>query len=265
MTRAEGGLLTGKRGLILGVANARSLAWGIAVEAYAHGAQLALSYQDARLARKVEPLAEAAQARVYRCDVTQADQLDALFGDIEATWGGLDFLIHSLAYAPASALGAPYSEISAEAFAQTLEISAHSLASLTRRAAPLMLNGGGGAIVALTYLGASRVVPHYGVMGPAKAALEASVRALSLEWAPRGVRLNALSAGPVRTLAAAGIPGFKPLLKAASEASPLGRAITPKDVGRAAVFLVSDLSEAVIGEVLHVDGGFHMLGLAGLG
>ncbi len=250
-------LLKGKRGLILGVASERSLAWGIAERCAEQGASLALSYQGARLLKRVRPLATQIGAQLLGpCDVQDEAALDLLFEQVEQELGGLDFLVHSLAYAPREALKAPFLETTRGDFSLSFEVSCYSLLGLARRAAPLMERGG--SLLALSYYGAEKVVPHYKVMGPAKAALESSIRYLAAELGPQGIRVNGISAGPVRTLAAAGIPGLRALLSSFSERAPLRRQISRRDVGEAAVFLLSQMSSAITGEILHVDAGFHI-------
>ncbi len=253
-------LLEGKRGLVFGVANERSIAWSIAEAAVAQGAEVGLNYLGDRMERRVRPLAERLEAPLcLPCDVTDEAQLDAFFARAtEVFEGRLDFLVHSLAFARREELGGRFLDTSREGFALALDISAYSLVELTRRAAPLLTDGG--SVVALTYYGAEKVVPNYNVMGPAKAALEACVRYLACDLGADAVRVNGLSAGPVRTLAAAGIPGFRGMLKACAERAPLRRNITQAEVADAALFLLSDLSRAVTGEVLHVDAGYHVTG-----
>ncbi len=248
-------LLDGKRGLVFGVANERSIAWAIARAAHAHGAELLLSYQDDRLLRRVAPLAEQVGASLLQCDVTDDATLDAFFA---AAGDRVDFLVHSVAFADRDALLGDFVDTTREAWTLAQEVSAHSLVELCRRAAPLMT--GGGSVVALSYYGAEKAMPRYNVMGPAKAALEAAVRYLALDLGPRNIRINALSAGPLRTLAAAGIPGFRDMLKSNAERAPLRRYVTQEEVADAALFLLCDLARGITGETLHVDAGYHAIG-----
>ena len=254
------GLLADKKGLIMGVANNRSIAWGIASVAAKYGAELAFTYQGDAFKKRVEPLAESVGSDlVLPCDVTDVESMDRVFEVIGERWGKLDFLVHAIAYSDKSELTGGYSRTSAENFARTMDISCYSFTSLAARAMPLM--GEGGALLALTYLGAERVIPHYNVMGLAKAALEASVRVLAVELGAKGVRVNAISAGPIKTLAASGIGDFRYILKWNELNAPLQRTVTTEDVGKAALFLLSDLGSGVTGEVLHVDAGYHIIGM----
>jgi enoyl-[acyl-carrier protein] reductase I len=250
--------LEGRRGLVFGLANEKSIAWAIARRAAEQGARLVLSYGDERLERRVRPLAEQIGAPLLRCDVSDDAQIETTFAAAGGALGGLDFLVHSLAHAEREDLLGPFAETSRSGFRTAMDVSAYSLMALARRAAPLM--EGGGSILTLSYYGAEKVVPGYNVMGPAKAALEAAVRYLAYEMGPKGVRVNAISAGPIRTLAAAGIPHFRDMLRLAAEASPLRRNVTAEEVADAALFLLSNLGRAVTGEVLHVDAGYHVLG-----
>jgi enoyl-[acyl-carrier protein] reductase I len=253
-------LMAGKGGLIMGIANERSLAWGIARAVAAHGAELAVTYQGEMMEKRVRPLAEQLGATVVRsADVSDAASLDALFGDLEQSWGRLDFLVHAIAYADKEELKGKYLDTSAANFQRSLMISCYSFTDLCRRAAPLMTEGG--SLLTLTYLGAERVTPHYNVMGVAKAALEASVRYLAVDLGGQKVRVNAISAGPVRTLAASGIGDFRYILKWNEYNSPLKRNTTLDDVGGAALFLLSDLAAGTTGEILHVDSGYHVVGM----
>ena len=253
-------LLAGKRGLVMGIANERSLAWGIARAAAAHGAELAVTYQGEALMRRVRPLAEQLGTDlVLPADVTDPRSLDALFGTIEERWGHLDFLLHAIAFTDKEALRGRYVDTTAETFAKTLAISVHSFTDLARRAEPLMSNGG--SLLTLTYFGAERVMPHYNVMGVAKAALEASVRYLAVDLGGKAIRVNAISAGPVKTLAASGIGDFRYILKWNEYNAPLKRNTTLEDVGGAGVYLLSDLGAGTTGEVLHVDSGYHVVGM----
>ncbi len=255
------GVMRGKRGLIMGVANNRSLAWGIASTMRAAGAELALTYQGDALKKRVEPLAAELQAHVAgHCDVTDPATIDAVFQDIEALWGGLDFMVHAVAFSDKDELTGRYVDTTAENFSKTMLISCYSLTALTQRAEKLMPEGG--SILTLTYYGAEKVMPHYNVMGVAKAALEASIRYLAADLGKQRIRVNAISSGPIKTLAAAGgIGDFRYILKWNELNAPLRRTVTIDDVGRAALFLLSDLSSGVTGEVVHVDAGYHVVGM----
>jgi enoyl-[acyl-carrier protein] reductase I len=253
-------LMAGKKGLIMGIANERSLAWGMARAVAAQGAELAVTYQGEALGKRVRPLAEQLQAPlVLPADVTDAASLDALFEALAARWGRLDFVVHAIAFSDRDELKGKYVDTSPDNFRRTLMISCYSFTDLCRRAAPLM--SGGGSLVTLTYYGAERVMPHYNVMGVAKAALEASVRYLAVDLGGDGIRVNAISAGPVRTLAASGIGDFRYILKWNEYNAPLKRNTTLGDVGGAAVYLLSDLGAGTTGEVLHVDSGYHVVGM----
>ncbi len=255
-----GTLLAGKRGLIMGVANDRSIAWGIARAARQHGAELAFTYQGEALAKRVRPLAEQlGSTLVMPGDVTSAGELDALFAAIGAEWGRLDFVVHAIAFSDKDELRGRYVDTSAENFARTMAISCYSFTEICRRADPLMNDGG--SLLTLTYGGAERVMPHYNVMGVAKAALEASVRYLAVDLGGRSIRVNAISAGPIRTLAASGIGDFRYILKWNEYNSPLKRNTTLDDVGGAGLYLLSDLGAGTTGEVLHVDSGYHVVGM----
>ncbi len=252
--------MEGKRGLILGVANERSIAWGIASAVAAQGARLAFTYQVDALERRVRPLAESVDADiVVKCDVTDEASLDATFAEVEKVWGGLDFIVHAVAFSDREQLKGKYVATTRDNFTQTMLISCYSFTDLCRRAAPLMKDGG--SALTLTYFGAERVMPHYNVMGVAKAALEASVRYLAMDLGPDNIRVNAISAGPIRTLAAAGIGDFRYILKWNEYNAPLRRNVTIGDVGGAGVYLLSDLSGGVTGEVHHVDAGYHVVGM----
>ena len=252
-------LLEGKKGLILGVANKRSIAWAIAQSTAASGAQLAFTYQGDRLKENVEELAGTlAGSLVLPCDVTDESQVDAVFNKIRETWGGLDFIAHCIAYAKAEDLEGDYVKTKKDGFDTALGVSAYSLTLVAQKAAPLM-EGRGGSIVTMTYLGGDRVTPGYNVMGVAKAALQASVRYLANDLGPKNIRVNAISAGPVNTLAARGISGFSEMLKAAREKSPLRRNTEAAEVGDAALFLVSALGRGVTGQVIFVDNGLSIL------
>ncbi|MEQ8400578.1 MAG: enoyl-ACP reductase FabI [Roseitalea porphyridii] len=254
------GLMKGKRGLVIGLANNRSVAWGIAKSCAAHGAELAVTYQGESLKRRVEPLADELNALVAgHLDVTEPASLDAVFEHLEKTWGRLDFLVHAVAFSDKDELTGRYVDTSRDNFLRTMDISVYSLTELARRASPLMSNGG--SILTLTYYGAEKVMPHYNVMGVAKAALEASVRYLAVDLGPDKVRVNALSAGPIKTLAASGIGDFRYILKWNEYNSPLRKTVTIEEVGDAALYLLSDLSRSVTGEVHHADSGYHVVGM----
>jgi len=253
-------LMAGKRGLVMGVANDRSIAWGIAKAAHAQGAELAFSYQGEALEKRVRPLAASVGSDlVMPCDVTDDASIEAVFAEIEKTWGKLDFLVHAIAYADKEELKGKYLETSRENFSRSLDISCYSLTAISQRAVPLMKNGG--SILTLTYYGAERVMPHYNVMGIAKAALEASVRYLAADLGDQEIRVNAISAGPIKTLAASGIGDFRHILKWNELNSPLRRNVSIDQVGGAGLYLLSDLSAGVTGEVHHVDSGYHVVGM----
>jgi enoyl-[acyl-carrier protein] reductase I len=253
-------LMAGKRGLIMGIANERSLAWGIAKAVAAHGAELAVTYQGEVMEKRVRPLAEELRAGlIMSADVTDPATLDALFATIAEQWRRLDFVVHAIAYADREELKGKYLDTSPGNFQKSMMVSCYSFTDLCRRAAPLMTPGG--SLLTLTYLGAERVTPHYNVMGVAKAALEASVRYLAVDLGGAGVRVNAISAGPIRTLAAAGIGDFRYILKWNEYNSPLKRNTTIEDVGGAALYLLSELGAGTTGEVLHVDSGYHVVGM----
>jgi enoyl-[acyl-carrier protein] reductase I len=256
-------LLQDKTAIIFGVANHRSAGWHMAQAFHREGARVLLTYQNERLEKDVRKLAEEIGARVSGpCDVTHPDELQAVYQSVEREWPeGLDILVHSLAFAPREALEGHYLDTSREAFGTALEISAHSLASLTRPAAPLMEQRGGGSVITLTYLGAERVFPNYNVMGVAKAALEASVRYLASDLGPKNIRVNAISAGPMKTLSGAGIKDFRDILEVIPQRAPLRRNIDQDEVADVGVFLASHLSRGITGEVIHVDAGFHIMGM----
>lgn len=254
--------LTGKQGLVVGVANKRSIAWAIAQAAASRGARLALTYQGERLAENVRELAGGLESPVILpLDVTSDDQVDAVFAAVDREFGGLDFLVHGAAFAPRESLAAPFVETTRTAFAQSLDISTYSLVALARGAAPLMARRGGGSILTLTYLGSERVFPNYNVMGVAKAALEATVRYLAADLGPQNIRVNAISAGPIKTLAASGIAGFSSILQVYRDRAPLRRTVEVSEVADAAVCLLGPLGRGVTGEVLFVDAGFHAMGM----
>ena len=253
-------LMAGKRGLIMGVANERSLAWGIARATAGHGAELAFSYQGEALKKRVLPLAGSVGSDVILpCDVTDDASIESLFGEIKSRWGGLDFLVHAIAFSDKEELKGRYLDTSAENFASTLAVSCYSFTALCRHAVTLMPDGG--SLLTLTYAGAERVMPHYNVMGVAKAALEASVRYLAADLGTDKIRVNAISAGPIKTLASSGIGDFRYILKWNELNAPLRRNVTIDEVGGAGVYLLSDLSAGVTGEVHHVDCGYHVVGM----
>jgi len=252
----------GKVGLVVGVANKRSLSWAIAKGAADQGASLALTYQGERLEENVRELADGlADPLILPCDVTADAQMDSLFSEIDKKHGGLDFLVHGVAFADREDLARPFSETSREGFRLALDVSAYSLIALTRRAVPLMEKRGGGSVVTLTYLGSERVFTNYNVMGVAKAALESSVRYLASELGPKNIRVNAVSAGPIKTLAAAGISGFSSILQTYRDRAPLRRTVDASEVAEAALFLLGPAGRGVTAEVLMVDGGFHAMGV----
>ncbi|MYL96678.1 enoyl-ACP reductase FabI [Novosphingobium sp. FGD1] len=254
------GLMHGKRGLIMGLANDKSLAWGIAKKLHEQGAELAFSYQGDALAKRVRPLAESLGSDfLIDCDVSDMAALDAAFAEIEQRWGKLDFVVHAIGFSDKNELRGKYVDTSLDNFLMTMNISAYSLVAVTRRAVPLMAEGG--SIVTLTYYGAEKVVPHYNVMGVAKAALETSVKYLANDLGPLGIRVNSISAGPIKTLAASGIGDFRYILKWNELNSPLRRNVTIEDVGGAGLYLLSDLSSGVTGETHHVDCGYHVVGM----
>ncbi len=250
-------LLQGKKGLVFGVANERSIAWGIAEAAHAQGAKLAFTYLNEALEKRVRPLAESVGSElILQADVQDDAGLDSVFAQVKAQWGDLDFVIHSVAYANGDDLKKRFNQTSREGFKLALDVSAYSLVAVTARALPLMKPGG--SILTLSYYGAEKVVPHYRVMGVAKAALECCVRELAVDLGADGVRVNCISAGPIKTLAASGIADFRKLLSDFEARAPLRRLTTIQDVGQSALFLLSDLSSAVTGEVMYVDCGFNV-------
>ncbi len=255
-----GTLMAGKRGVIMGVANDRSIAWGIARAVAAQGAELCFTYQGEALEKRVRPLAEQVRAKlVLPCDVTDDASLDAVFERLGAAWGGLDFLVHAIGFADKQYLRGRYLDTPRAAFAQAMDISVFSFVDVSRRAAALMKPGG--SLLTMSYLGAERVTPHYNVMGVAKAALEASVRYMAADLGGAGIRVNAISAGPIKTLAASGIGDFRYILKWNQLNAPLERNVTIGDVGGAGLYLLSDLASGVTGEVHHVDCGYHVVGM----
>jgi enoyl-[acyl-carrier protein] reductase I len=255
-----GTLMAGKRGLVMGVANDRSIAWGIARAVAAQGAEVAFTYQGEALEKRVRPLAESVGGRhVLPCDVADDASVDAAFAALEREWGGLDFLVHAIGFADKQFLRGRYLDTPRDAFLQALDISCYSFVSVSRRAVPLMRPGG--SLLTMSYLGAERVTPHYNVMGVAKAALEASVRYLAADLGGAGIRVNAISAGPIKTLAASGIGDFRYILKWNQLNAPLRRNVTIEEVGGAGLYLLSDLAGGVTGEVHHVDSGYHIVGM----
>jgi enoyl-[acyl-carrier protein] reductase I len=252
--------MAGKRGLIMGVANNRSIAWGIAKAVAAQGAELAFTYQGEALKKRVEPLAgELGSKIVLPCDVSDAASIDGVFDDLGRRWGKLDFLVHAIAYSDKSELDGRYVDTTEKNFTQTMLISCYSFTALAQRAEKLMTQGG--SLLTLSYYGAEKVMPHYNVMGVAKAALEASVRYLAADLGKGGIRVNAISAGPIKTLAASGISDFRYILKWNEYNSALRRTVTIDEVGGAGLYLLSDLSRGVTGEVHHVDAGYHVQGM----
>ncbi len=256
-----GEIMKGKRGLVMGVANKNSIAWSIAQQLRAQGADLAFTYVNEAMERRVRPLAESAGASlILECDVTKDDHMDAAFAKIQEAWGGLDFLVHAIAFTDKVALeGSFVDNTTRQNFKDTMDISAFSFVDAARRAAPLMRPGG--AMVTLTYLGSERTIPNYNVMGVAKAALEASTLYIARDLGPKGIRVNAISAGPIKTLAAAGISSGRHMFSFNRTASPLRDDTDPKGVAGAALYLLSDLGASCTGEVLHVDAGFHIVGM----
>ena len=254
------GVLKGKKGLILGVANNRSIAYGIAKAASEAGAELALTFQVEALEKRVRPLAaELGAVVVGRCDVAESDTIDAVFAEVEKLWGKLDFVVHCLAYSDKDQLDGRYVDTTAENFNQSLAISCFSFTAIAQRAEKLMKDGG--SLLTLTYYGAEKWMPHYNVMGVAKAALEASVRYLAADLGVKNIRVNAISAGPIKTLAASGIGDFRYILRWNEYNSPLRRVVTIEEVGETAVYLLSPMSRGVTGEILHVDAGYHVVGM----
>ena len=254
------GLMRAKRGLILGVANNRSIAWGIARACHTHGAQLAFTYQGDALRKRVEPLAEEVGGLVAgHCDVTDPATLDAAFAAVEAKWGTLDFVVHAIAFSDKDELTGRYVDTTPDNFTKTMLISCYSFTAVAKRAEKLMPQGG--SLLTLTYSGAEKWMPHYNVMGIAKAALEASVMYLAADLGEKNIRVNAISAGPIKTLAAAGIGDFRYILKWNEYNAPLRRSVTVEEVGDAGVYLLSDMSRSVTGEIHHVDAGYHIVGM----
>ena len=256
----KGNLMQGKRGLIMGVANDRSLGWGIAAACAAQGAELAFTFQGDSLERRVRPLAASVNSDlVFPCDVSDDTSIDAAFESLRSRWDGLDFLVHAIGYADKAYLRGRYLDTPRAAFLQALDISCYSFTAVSQRAVPMMRPGG--SLLTLSYLGAERVVPHYNVMGVAKAALEASVRYLAADMGDIGIRVNGISSGPIKTLAASGIGDFRYILRWNQLNSPMRRNVTIEEVGGAGLYLLSDLSRGVTGEVHHVDCGYHTVGM----
>jgi enoyl-[acyl-carrier protein] reductase I len=254
------GLMRGKRGLIMGVANARSIAWGIARACRDHGATLAFTYQGDALKKRVEPLAQDLNGIVVgHCDVTDAATVDAVFSAVEQAWGGLDFLVHAIAFSDKDQLDGRYVDTTADNFTKTMLVSCYSFTAVAQRAERLMRDGG--SLLTLTYYGAEKWMPHYNVMGVAKAGLEASVRYLAADLGEKNIRVNAISAGPIKTLAASGIGDFRYILRWNEYNSPLRRTVTIEEVGESAVYLLSDMARGVTGEIVHVDAGYHVVGM----
>ncbi|CAL8970896.1 Enoyl-[acyl-carrier-protein] reductase [NADH] FabI [Rhodoplanes serenus] len=254
------GLLRGKRGLIFGIANNRSIAWGIARAAHAHGAELGFTYQGDVLKKRVEPLAKELGARLIgHCDVTEPATIDAVFAEAAAVFGSIDFVVHAVAFSDKDQLDGRYVDTTEDNFAKTMLISCYSFTAIAQRAEKLMTNGG--SLLTLTYYGAEKWMPHYNVMGVAKAGLEASVRYLAADLGEKNIRVNAVSAGPIKTLAASGIGDFRYILRWNEYNSPLKRTVTIDEVGDTAVYLLSDMARGVTGEIHHVDAGYHVVGM----
>ncbi len=255
--------MAGKRGLIMGLANDKSIAWGIARACARHGAELAFSYQGEAFLKRVAPLAASIGAtELVECDAADAASLDGLFAHLDRVWGGLDFVVHAIGFSDKTELRGRYVDTSAANFRTSMDVSVYSFTAVARRAEALMPNGG--SLLTLTYYGAEKVMPHYNVMGVAKAALEASVRYLAVDLGRAGIRVNAISAGTIKTLAASGIGDFREILKWNEQNAPLGRSVSQEEVGNSALYLLSDLGSAVTGEVHHVDAGYHIVGMKAL-
>ncbi len=262
------GLMQGKRGLIMGLANDKSLAWGIAKALHAHGAELAISYQGDVMLKRVKPLAEELGCDfLIDCDVADMDNFDAAFATLSARWPTIDFVVHAIGYTNKEALRGHYADVTLDDFLMTMNISVYSFTAVAKRAASMMTpfdpetGTGGGSLLTLSYYGAEKVIPHYNVMGVAKSALETSVKYLANDYGPQGVRVNAISAGPIKTLAASGIGDFRLILKWNEHNAPLRRNVTIDDVGGSALYLLSDLASGVTGETHHVDAGYHTVGM----
>lgn len=256
----KNGILSGKRGLIMGVANTRSIGWGIAKAAYDQGAELAFTYQGDAIKKRLEPLAAELEGHIVgHCDVTDETTIDAVFDEVQKLWGKIDFIVHCIAFSDKDELTGRYIDTSAENFSSSLLISCYSFTSIARRAEKLMSEGG--SMLTLTYYGAEKWMPHYNVMGVAKAALEASIRYMAADLGPQNIRVNAISAGPIKTLAASGIGDFRYILKWNEYNSPMRRTVTIEEVGETAAFLLSDMSRGITGEITHVDAGYHVVGM----
>jgi len=256
-----GALMQNKRGLIMGVANRNSIAWGIARALSQHGAELAFTYQGEALERRVRPLAETVLSElVIPCDVEDVASIDAVFASLREAWGGLDFVVHAIAYSDKEELKGRYVDTSRDNFLRTLDVSCYSFTAVAQRAAALMNNGG--SLISLSFFGAERVMPNYNVMGVAKAALEASIRYLAVDLGLLDIRVNGISAGPMRTLAGSAIGGAREILRRSQEMAPLGRTLCQEDIGGAALYLLSDLSRSVTGEIHHVDSGYNIVGMS---
>ncbi|MDR7124833.1 enoyl-ACP reductase FabI [Pseudotabrizicola sp. 4114] len=254
------GLMAGKRGLIMGLANDKSIAWGIAKTLADHGAELAFSYQGEALKKRVEPLAASlGKPRLYECDVASEDSMDALFAWLDSEWGTIDFVVHAIGFSDKNELRGRYVETSRANFLMSMDISVYSFTAVCQRASRIMTKGG--SLLTLTYYGAEKVMPHYNVMGLCKAALEASVKYIAEDLGKDGIRVNAISAGPIKTLAASGIGDFRYIMKWNELNSPLRRNVTQEEVGKAALYLISDLGSGTTGENLHVDAGYHVVGM----
>ena len=255
------GLLNNKKGIIFGVANERSIAWAIAQALHKEGAELAFTYVGEALKERVMPLAQGIGSKlILPCDVAKDNEIDAVFNTVKEAWGGLDILVHSVAFANKDELKGMYADTSREGFRLAMDVSAYSLVALAKRAYPLM-DGRSGSIVTLTYYGSEKVIPNYNVMGVAKAALEASVKYLAADLGQKGIRVNAISAGPVKTLAAMGIAGFRDILGVVEKKAPLKRNVTTEDVANTALYLLSGLSSGVTGEIIYVDAGYNIVGM----
>ena len=260
MTKSGQAMLSGKRGLIMGVANDHSIAWGIARAAHSQGAELAFTYQGETLGKRVRPLAQSLGAKlIVPCDAEDLASVDHVFAEIKRAWGGLDFVVHAIAFSDKNELKGRYADTSRENFSRTMLVSCFSFTEVAKRAGGLMKSGG--SILTLTFGGSARVMPNYNVMGVAKAALEASVRYLAADFGPKGIRVNAISAGPVRTLAGAGIANARFMFNFQKRHSPLRRPVTIEDIGGAATFLLSDLSSAMTGEIMYVDAGYNVISM----
>jgi len=253
-------LMAGKRGIVFGVANNRSIAWGITKACCDNGAEIALTYQGDAIKKRVEPLAQEIGSKlVLPCDVTDEASVEAVFSELARVWGSIDFLVHAVAFSDKQELDGRYVDTSKDNFVQTLLVSCYSFTALAKRAEALMRQGG--SLLTLSYYGAEKVMPHYNVMGVAKAALESSVRYLAADLGKQNIRVNAISAGPIKTLAASGIADFRYILKWNEYNSPLRRTVTIEDVGGGALYLLSDLGRSVTGEILHIDAGYHVVGM----